>query len=72
MSEYAQWEYRQTTFGSSWSGIKDAEIEAVLNEWGAEGWEVVGVTYYPFQLKVTAKRPLTRTVRRQRSSVEDL
>jgi hypothetical protein len=71
MPDYEQWEYRVATFGSSWQGVKDEAIEAALNDMGAEGWEVVGTTYYPFQIKVVAKRPLTRAVRRQRSIGED-
>jgi hypothetical protein len=70
MADYEQWEYRVVTFGSAWQGMKDEEIEAGLNEMGAEGWEVIGMTFYPHQLKVAAKRPLTRTVRRQRSMVD--
>ena len=36
-----QWEYRVVTAGSTFSQPKDADLEALLNELGAEGWEVV-------------------------------
>jgi hypothetical protein len=71
MSDYAQWEYRILSFGSAWKGAKDEEIEATLNEWGADGWEVIGFSTAPPQVKVAAKRPLTRAVRRQRTMTDD-
>ncbi len=63
-----QWEYRVLTIGGAF-GTKDEDIEATLNEWGLEGWEVTQV-YTPSQSnKVTmvAKRPLTAGSRRMRS-----
>jgi hypothetical protein len=42
-----QWEYRVQTIGSAF-GTKDEDIEATLNEWGLEGWEVSQV-YTPSQ-----------------------
>lgn len=63
-----QWEYRVLTIGSAF-GTRDENIEATLNEWGLEGWEVAHV-YTPSQsYKVTmvAKRPLTAASRRMRS-----
>jgi hypothetical protein len=63
-----QWEYRVLTIGSTF-GTKDENIEATLNDWGLEGWEVTHV-YTPSQSnKVTmvAKRPLTASSRRLRS-----
>ena len=62
------WEYRVQTIGSSF-GTKDEQIEATLNEWGEEGWETINV-YTPSnsgKVTIVAKRPLTRTVRRQRA-----
>jgi hypothetical protein len=63
-----QWEYRVLTIGNAF-GTKDEDIEATLNEWGLEGWEVTHV-YTPSQShKVTlvAKRSLTALSRRSRS-----
>lgn len=69
MSEIVNWEYRFETLGSAFSSMKDEEVEATLDEWGSQGWEVVTV-YQPSgsnKLKILAKRPLTISTRRQRS-----
>jgi hypothetical protein len=66
--EFKQWEYRVQTIGSMF-GTKDEDIQATLDEWGSEGWEVINV-YTPSQsgkVTIVAKRPLTELVRRQRS-----
>lgn len=66
--EIKQWEYRVQTIGSVF-GTKDENIQAMLDEWGQEGWEAVSV-YTPSQSgKVTmvAKRPLSAVTRRLRS-----
>jgi hypothetical protein len=66
--EFKQWEYRVQTIGSIF-GTKDETIEAMLNDWGNEGWEVTHV-YTPEgsgKVTIVAKRPLTREVRRFRS-----
>lgn len=64
-----KWEYRVLAVGSYWSGVKDVELEATLNEWGEQGWEVVG--FHPVEgsmkARIVAKRPLTRETQRQRS-----
>ena len=67
MAEQIVWEYRVDTIGGVF-GTKDELIEATLNEWGAEGWEVVNVYTPEGSGKVTlvAKRPLTDTARRRR------
>ncbi len=68
MAEPTQWEYRVKTIGRFW-GTKDEDIEATLNEWGEESWEVLTV-YTPSgsgNVTIIAKRPLTQAVRRQRS-----
>lgn len=67
--ETKQWEYRVQTVGSLWSGIKAEELEALLNEWGEEGWEVVSTHILENQNKINviAKRPLTDRVKRARS-----
>ena len=66
--EYKQWEYRVRTIGSVF-GAKDDDLQATLDEWGAEGWEAVNVYTASGSAKVTiiAKRPLTERVRRLRS-----
>jgi hypothetical protein len=68
-AENNPWEYRVRTFGSFFSGMKDEELEAILNEWGMEGWEVVSARGIENTSKVTilAKRPLTASVRRRRT-----
>jgi hypothetical protein len=66
--ETRHWEYRVQTIGSIF-GTKDELVEAVLNEWGEEGWEAVNV-YTPYgsgKITLVAKRPLTDRVRRLRS-----
>jgi hypothetical protein len=69
MPEITRWEYRIQTFGTFFSGLKDEELEATLNEWGSEGWEVVSARGIENTSKVTilAKRPLTDSARRRRS-----
>ena len=69
MAGQTQWEYRVKTIGSSIMGTKDEAIEAMLNEWGEEGWEAIMV-YTPEgsgKVTIVAKRPLTGAVRRERS-----
>jgi len=66
MSETVQWEYRVQTIGSTF-GTKDEQIEATLNEWGADGWEITHV-YTPSQsgkVTIVAKRPQTGAARRR-------
>ncbi len=68
MPETVQWEYRVQTIGSVF-GTKDEQIEAMLNEWGLEGWEATQV-YTPSQsnkVTVVARRPLTASARRRSS-----
>ena len=66
--ENKQWEYRVQTIGGIF-GTKDEAIEATLNEWGEDGWEVTHV-YTPEnsgKVTIVAKRPLARSTRRERS-----
>ena len=66
--EIKQWEYRDQAIGSAF-GTKDENIQATLDEWGAEGWEAINV-YTPSQsgkVTIVAKRPLTERLRRIRS-----
>ena len=66
--ETKHWEYRVQTVGGVFS-TKDEEIQATLDDWGAEGWEAVNVYVVSGSARVTivAKRPLTDRVRRMRS-----
>jgi hypothetical protein len=67
--EIKQWEYRVQTIGSFFGGVKAEELEALLNEWGEEGWEVVytHIKENENKINVIAKRLLTREVKRTRS-----
>jgi hypothetical protein len=69
MSELNQWEYRVLTVGTFFKGVKDNELEALLNQLGEEGWEVVGfrTVENSNRSQIIAKRPLNRTARRWRS-----
>lgn len=69
MSEPNQWEYRVLTYGTFFKGVKDEDLEAMLNQLGEEGWEVVGFRTIENanQCQLIAKRPLDRTSRRWRS-----
>ncbi len=72
MAEQTGWEYRVQSVGGFFS-TKDEVIEAALNEWGEEGWELVNafVTQNSgSKVTLVAKRPLSRTVRRQRAMPE--
>lgn len=64
-----QWEYRVETIGSFFKGVKAADLEEMLNEWGEDGWEVVAthIIENANKINVIAKRPLTDRVRRDRS-----
>jgi hypothetical protein len=72
MAENTQWEYRVKTVGTFFSGMKDEEMEAALNEWGMDGWEVVSARGVENTSKVVliAKRPLTASVRRRHTFPE--
>lgn len=69
MSEINQWEYRVLTIGTFFKGVKDADLETILNQMGEEGWEVVAFRTIENsnQAQLVAKRPLDRTARRWRS-----
>lgn len=69
MAENTQWEYRVESFGTFFTGPKDEDLEAALNEWGLDGWEVVNARCVENSSKVVviAKRPLTTATRRRRS-----
>ena len=66
IEEIKLWEYRVRTIGSVF-GTQDENIEATLNEWGAEGWEATQV-YTPSQsgkVTIVAKRLVTVASRRR-------
>jgi hypothetical protein len=69
MSEITQWEYCVKSFGTFLKGVNDADLEALLSQWGEEGWEIVGFRTIEKsnRAQVIAKRPLTREARRWRS-----
>jgi hypothetical protein len=67
MAEQTQWEYRAERFGSLLRDAKPEELESTLDEWGAEGWEVIGLTSESNQVLIIAKRPLSLATRRRRS-----
>ncbi|MEW6094297.1 MAG: DUF4177 domain-containing protein [Chloroflexota bacterium] len=69
MSELNRWEYHVLTVGTFFKGVKDSDLEALLNQLGEEGWEVVGFRTIENsnQSQIIAKRPLDRTARRWRS-----
>jgi hypothetical protein len=66
--ENKQWEYRVQTMGGFF-GTKDELIRTTLDEWGAEGWEVISVFSHEGSGQVTAvaKRLLIERARRARS-----
>ncbi|MEN8172651.1 MAG: hypothetical protein ABFS03_07190 [Chloroflexota bacterium] len=68
MDENKKWEYRVETIGSALRGIKDGEIEAALNDWGEQGWEVISARPPTNSSKITivAKRLITARTLRQR------
>ena len=69
MAENTQWEYRVESFGTFFTSKKDEELEAALNEWGMDGWEVISARGIENSSKIVilAKRPLTASTRRRRS-----
>jgi len=71
VDEIKKWEYQVLTIGSVF-GTKDEQIAATLNAWGEDGWEAINVYTPSNSSKVTivAKRPLTESVRRQRTRLQ--
>ena len=69
MEETPLWEYRVQTFGNALSGPKDNTLMDTLNEWGAEGWEVISAENLDntSKVRVVARRLLTRAARRYRT-----
>lgn len=67
MPEEKQWEYRFIRMGGTFHGAKTEDVETLLNEWGEQGWEVVGITSESNEITLLAKRPLSLRARRERS-----
>ncbi len=61
------WEYRVVSWGGTFSGPKDEELESELNALGQEGWEAVAMRAHENSNKVTfiLKRPLSEGSPRQ-------
>ena len=73
MADMQQWEYRVNIVGSTMSTMKNEALEALLNEWGDEGWQVIAVFLleHSSKMRLGAKRPLGPTSRRRRSWPSD-
>jgi hypothetical protein len=69
MNESELWEYRVESMGSAFKGLKDEEIQDMLDEWGEQGWEVINLiqTSGCNKVRIVAKRKLGDRARRQRS-----
>jgi hypothetical protein len=68
MTETVKWEYRIQTLGSTFKQVKDEDLEALLNEWGEEGWEIIVVQHLESsKSRLIAKRALGRSVTRSQS-----
>jgi len=73
MADNSQWEYHIEVLGSVFRSPKPEQIEASLNEFDEDGWEVVSLHQLNNSNKiwVTMKRQLTPAIRRQRNRPED-
>jgi len=69
MEEIPKWEYRVQTFGGALGGPKDDALTMALDEWGAEGWEVISANNLDSsqKVRVIARRPLSRAASRYRT-----
>jgi len=69
MTDYIKWEYRIQTMGSALKQIKDDELEALVNEWGEEGWEIINAHNLESsnKIRILAKRPLSKSSLRSRT-----
>jgi hypothetical protein len=68
-SPLTQWEYRVEDFGGLLHRSKQEELQAKLNSWGEEGWEIVATVRFHNSnaMRFIAKRPLTSAEKRKRS-----
>ena len=69
MNPTVRWEYRVESLGTFWSGPKDEQLQALLDELGEEGWEVFSIENPPNsnKLRIVGKRPLAQPARRRRT-----
>ena len=69
MEEIPKWEYRVQTVGGAIGGPKDDALTIFLDEWGAEGWEVISANNLDSSQKVRVidRRPLSRAASRYRT-----
>jgi hypothetical protein len=69
MTDKIKWEYQIKTLGSTFKQVKDDDLEALLNEWGMEGWEIIAAHNLESSGKVRliAKRAQGGIVSRSRS-----
>lgn len=69
MEDIVQWEYRVQSFGTIWRSLSDEDLEAILDDWGADGWEVLSC--YQAQgsnkVRVIARRHLAAARKRRRN-----
>jgi len=67
MSEIRKWEYRTHTIGSALKSPKDDDFDALLNEWGEEGWEVIVAHHLEGsnKIRLIAKRETAHSIRRR-------
>ncbi len=68
-----KWEYCIEIYGTVWKSPKPENVQAFLNEMGAQGWEIINLHHPENSNKVwvTAKRPLTETEDRRRRRQRD-
>ena len=69
MADEITWEYRVQTFGSALRGPKDEDLEAALDEWGEEGWEVFSAFSMDnsSKVRVIARRKVSPRARQRQS-----
>ena len=69
MKPLTQWEYRVDTLGTFWSSPKDEQLAALLDELGADGWEVFSIENPPNsnKLRIVGRRPLDPVTSRRRT-----
>ncbi len=65
MVEGTKWEYIIQTYGSTFRGPNDEELQAVMTNLGEQGWEVFWAAQLEGsnKVRIIAKRPLTHAVR---------
>ena len=68
--EIKKWEYRVFNLGGLLNEVKPEEMEALLNQWGQEGWELVVAHHHEGsnRVRLVAKRPASGSSPRRPSS----